>query len=144
MAKRKPLTCAKLADKAAVLLQRLRRLEESDDDGICTCITCGRRQHFSLMDGGHFISRTYTVHKLNPMNIHPQCTGCNGYKGSNPIAYTLAMIDKFSHEWVENMESSKRDRMKWNRADLNEMIEDLKHKIKEQEARLGPYLTNPD
>ena len=36
-------------------LQRAIRMERADDDGNCECVCCGRVQHYTDMDCGHFI-----------------------------------------------------------------------------------------
>lgn len=56
MPKRKPLSYAKEVEKAATLLQKLRRMEEADDNGYCQCVTSGEWRPWQEMDGGHFIS----------------------------------------------------------------------------------------
>ena len=56
----KQKTVAKLREEAAVLLQKLVRMKAADVDGIAQCVTCGKKQHYKEMDGGHFISRKYT------------------------------------------------------------------------------------
>ena len=51
-------TLRKVVDDCAVLLQKLRRLESADEDGLCTSITCGKGGPWKTFDGGHWISRT--------------------------------------------------------------------------------------
>ena len=42
MAKRKKRTIAQEVEAAAKLLQKYVRLKASDDNGYCTCVTCGK------------------------------------------------------------------------------------------------------
>lgn len=144
MTKAKTKTKSRLSNDAAVLLQRLTRLAAADDHGMVKCFTCSAVKHLTLCDGGHWISRTYLAHKLDPDNVHPQCKGCNGFKGSNPIVYTLRMIDTYGDEWVRDMEARKRDRPKWTRASLLELIAELKAEIAIEEDRLGPHAHRPE
>ena len=58
MPKLKPI--GKLVDDCAVLTQKLVRLKAADKHGFCRCVTCGKRQHWKELQGGHFISRTYS------------------------------------------------------------------------------------
>ena len=73
------------------------------------------------------MSRRFTAHKLLEEQIHPQCPGCNGPKKGNPVAYTLYMLDRYGREWVDNLEATKWDTKKYSRAEITEIIEDLKH-----------------
>ena len=75
MRKIKPI--GKVVDQAATLLQKLVRMKAADEEGIATCVTCGKKQHWKEMDGGHYISRTYSKYKLYEENVHVQCKSCN-------------------------------------------------------------------
>ena len=127
MAKRKPKSIARLVEDAACILQRIVRLKAADENGYCACVTCGKIDRWQDLQGGHFISRRFTAHKLLEEQIHPQCPGCNGPKKGNPVAYTLYMLDRYGREWVDNLEATKWDTKKYSRAEITEIIEDLKH-----------------
>ena len=127
MAKRKPKSIARLVEDAACILPRIVRLKAADENGYCACVTCGKIDRWQDLQGGHFISRRFTAHKLLEEQIHPQCPGCNGPKKGNPVAYTLYMLDTFGREWVDNLEATKWDTKKYSRAEITEIIEDLKH-----------------
>jgi hypothetical protein len=129
----KQKTIRKLVDDCAVLLQKIRRLESADDDGYCTCVTCGKNLHWKQMDGGHWISRTYTIHKLNPDNIHPQCKGCNRFDHKIHDDYTLWMIDNYGMEFVEDMNMRKHEPKKYSRPEIEEIKQELKQRMKEFE-----------
>ena len=135
MAKTRPI--GKVVDQAATLMQKLTRMKAADKDGIATCVTCGKKAHWKEMDGGHFISRTYSRHKLNEENCHCQCPGCNRFSNRSIDDYFLFMVDMYGHEHVREMIETKREVIKWNRAALEDTIKDFKARIKEQEARLG-------
>ena len=47
---KKQKTVAKLREEAAVLLQKLVRMKAADENGLATCVTCGKRQHYKDMD----------------------------------------------------------------------------------------------
>jgi hypothetical protein len=119
-------TIARLTNDAAVILQRIVRMKASED-GYCTCVTCGKVCHWQECDGGHFISRTHTVHKLLEENIHPQCKGCNGFKGGAYKEYTLFMIDTYGRACVDNLLQTKTEVRKYSRVEILGIIEDLKH-----------------
>ena len=132
--KTKPI--GKLVDDCATLTQKLVRLKAADKHGICRCVTCGKRDHWKNFDGGHFISRTYSRWKLAEENIHPQCKGCNrfGYKVADN--YAIYMIDMYGEDTVRSMVASKREVIKWNRAELEELKADLRKRVKELESAM--------
>lgn len=133
---RKPPTTPKLKNKAAALLQKLVRMKAADDTGLCKCVTCGRVDSWKLMDGGHFISRAYTFHLLREENIHPQCKRCNRFFSGCHDDYRRYMVDMYGEDFVEWLSHTKRNVMKYTRAELIEIIQSLNVRVKEQEQRL--------
>lgn len=128
---------ASLVNDAASLLQRLVRIKAADENGMCICVTCGKADHWKDMDGGHFIKRTYTAHKLLEENIHPQCRRCNRFMDGEGPAYTLYMIDIYGRDFVDELEQTKRTPRKYRRVEILEIIEELKQRVKEAEQCAG-------
>lgn len=138
MAKKKPI--GKLVDGAATLLQKLVRLKSSDDNGYCTCVSCGHVGHWKDMQGGHFVPRGNSATKLMEENVHPQCPSCNGFGmkfGDAEKHYTLWMIDYYGREFVENLLSLKGKTHKWVRLEVDQLIAEWKDQIKELERQKG-------
>ena len=134
----KKKTIAGLVNDAAVLLQKKVRLKAAlhDDARMVQCVTCRKWDHWTKMQGGHFISRTHTKHKLSEENIHPQCQRCNGFLNGNYIAYSLYMQDMYGREWVENMLATKTEVKKYYRPEILDIIEELKAEVKDLESKL--------
>ena len=143
MAKRKKRTVAQEVEAAAKLLQRYVRLKASDDNGYCTCVTCGKVDHYKAMQGGHFIPRGRTIFKLYEPNIHPQCPHCNcwGMKQAHYVLrYREWMVDYYGERRVKAMEKlAWRTAPKFNREEVIQFQRELKEKIKEEEWRIGEY-----
>ena len=135
--KRKPPTLPKLAEKAAVILQRIVRLKACDDQGYCSCVTCGSTKPWTDMQGGHFISRRHVIHKLLEENIHPQCPYCNGFLDGNMVPYTIFMIDTYGRDFVEELQRTKLEVKKYTRQELVDLIADLNIQEREIRARKG-------
>ena len=129
-------TVGKLKQDAAKLLQKLVRMKYADDFGMCQCVTCHKVQHWKEMDGGHWISRN-SAHLLTEENIHPQCKGCNRFMSGCHEQYTLFMIDTYGMDTVRELSETKRQIVKHTRADLMDLIIELRARIKEQEQRLA-------
>ena len=95
----KKKTLPKLKKEALEALQLLVRVKAADDNGYCTCVTCGVVKLWNDgMQGGHFITRGSTKWCLVEENVNPQCNGCNcfGMKYGNAEAiYTLYMQDMY-------------------------------------------------
>jgi hypothetical protein len=141
MAKRKKSTVAQEVEKAAKLLQRLVRLKASDDNGYCSCVTCGKLDHYKNMQGGHFMPRGRTVFKLFEENIHPQCPHCNcwGMKQAHYVLkYREYMVDTYGERRIKAMERlAWRASPKFERDDVLQLSRNLKEQIKEEEWRIG-------
>lgn len=136
MAKKKK-SIAALVNDAAAIIQRVVRIKAADDNGYCSCVTCGKTSPWQEMQGGHFISRTYTAHKLDEENIHPQCPGCNGPLRGNMVNYTLYMVDTYGRDFVDSLENTKRVTKKYSRPQIVEIIEDMKEYEKEARNNKG-------
>ena len=131
---KKTKTLARVLDDTAVLMQKYVRLKDfTFNGGFCKCVTCGKTGHWKEFDGGHFISRTYTIHKILEENIHPQCKGCNRFAHKCHDDYSMFMIDTYGDEFVRNLIDTKRTVMKYDRQELLETQKELKGKIKEFE-----------
>lgn len=133
---KKTKSIAKVSEDVAVLLQKLVRLENADDNGYCSCVTCGTTKHYKDLDGGHFVSRRYTATRLMKENVWPQCKVCNGYLKGNPIPYTLFMIDTYGKEFVHELHALKNETKKFTRDELAEMSKEFKDQISYHEFRV--------
>lgn len=129
MAKQK--TIRGLVDDCAVLMQKIVRLKDFNQNGYCTCVTCGKTGHWKEMQGGHYISRVYTSTKLLEENIHPQCRGCNMYGHRVHDDYTVYMIDTYGEDFVRELNEIKRNTKKYTRTEVTELREELKERLKE-------------
>ena len=136
MAKTKTLN--QLANDLAVAMQKHVRLKAADSNGLCQCVTCGKRKHWKEMQGGHFIERG-KAHKTLEENIHPQCPYCNQYgmkKASVVLAYRRYMVDLYGEKFVKFLEDTANDVVKRFRPDLVAEIKDLRARNNELEAQL--------
>lgn len=139
--KKKTKSIAKLHNEAAELLQLLVRLKAADDNGYCSCVTCGITKYYKKdgIQGGHFMPRGRAPTKLLEENIHPQCESCNLYGMKFHDAsqvYTLYMIDMYGREEVDRIIALSATKHKWIRKDLEETITDLRIRIRDEEDRI--------
>jgi hypothetical protein len=132
MKKRK--TIAKLVNECAEILQRIVRIKASKN-GYANCVTCGVNKPWQELQGGHFISRVKTAHKLLEENIHPQCGKCNGYLRGNMVAYTLYMEDMYGRDFVEELLATQNQTKKYSRFEIEELKAALKQELTELENK---------
>jgi len=141
MGKRKPPTIAQEVEKAAKLMQRLVRLKASDDNGYCTCVTCGKVDHYKSMQGGHFYGRRHLVFKVFIENCHTQCAGCNLYGMKTTKiqeAYRIYMEDMYGARRIRAMQKlAWRAAPKFKRQDVLDLQKEFREQIKYHEQRIG-------
>jgi hypothetical protein len=109
------------------------RLRDSDKNGICRCITCGKKDHYKNMDAGHFITRNNKSTKYDEKNVHAQCKRDNRFLSGKQYEHSK-MIDEIYGEGAAN-DLLLKSKMVCKRtdADLRAMIMFYKQKVKELE-----------
>ena len=141
MAKRKTPTIAQEVEKAAVLLQELVRLKAADENGYCTCITCGVVKKWNDgMQGAHFFSRGRTSTKLLVENCHSACAGCNAFlhhTTSGVLIYRRYMVGLYGEDGLDEMEALSRTTKKYTREEVKDIKADFKEQIKFHKQRIG-------
>lgn len=106
------------------------RLRDSDENGFCTCYTCGKVAHYKEMQNGHFWSRTHLSTRFNEDNCKVQCVGCNIFKKGNYIVYTKKLLKELGEEKFDELERLKNSTVKISKAEYEQMIEHYTQKIK--------------
>lgn len=122
--------------------QLLARISAADDNGYCTCVTCGYTGLYNdYFDGGHFIAKGSSSYwMLDPRNIHPQCKSCNGNGmkfGNKEAAYTLWMIDKYGRDFVDHMQVMKSKVIKRSQAGYNNFTAEARAEIARHKKRIS-------
>ena len=141
MAKRKTPTIAQEVEKAAVALQELVRLKAADENGYCTCITCGVVKKWNEgMQGAHFFERGRTATKLLVENVHSACAGCNKWlhpTTSGTIIYRRYLVGCYGEDGLDDIEALSRTTKKYTRAEVEDIKADFKEQIKFHKQRIG-------
>ena len=127
--------------KALDAIQKLARVAAADDNGYCQCVSCGKYDHWTAFDGGHFIPKGHSSYwSLRIENLHPQCKGCNGFGmkyGTALQEYTKWMIDYYGRDFVDEMETLKREPVKDYKRDYEEMPREFNELIKHHINRVA-------
>ena len=102
--KKKPIP-RNIRTRCLTSFQKLRRMEEANDEGYVQCISCGKIFSWKEVHGGHYIPRTVRTTELDPDNVWPQCNKCNTYLAGNIFGYRQNLLKKIGKERVERLEN---------------------------------------
>lgn len=130
------MTLSALKKKAWEQLSLVVRRIHADDGGTVECFTCGRLMWWRESQAGHAIPGRTGAVLLDPEIIRPQCVGCNVFQRGQYHIFATKLIKEKGMDWWECKLTESRKVRKWNRAELEEVIEKLKQKNKELDKRL--------
>lgn len=123
MKKKKIRSLKALKNQAWRLMSEFSRQKFADSFGQVSCVSCGIRNHWKTMDGGHF----YHASRQRPVtydhrNIHAQCRRCNYYASDARIKYTLFVESKYGTGTAEELRMLKHQGKEMKRLELEETI----------------------
>lgn len=104
----KKTSLEQMRQKCLKAFQLLRRLEEADEFGYCTCISTGKRIYYKECDGGHLIPRRCKATELEPDNVWPQSKYANQYLNGDYLNYRDNLVKKIGLDRVERLEDLQR------------------------------------
>lgn len=107
------------------------RLRDADENGICTCITCGAKHHWKNMDNGHFIKRQHMSLRYNEINCNAQCRKCNWLGQGEDVKYAAALQKKYGPDIVEKLLLAKNKTVKFTQFEIDQMTKYYTEKLKE-------------
>ena len=118
------------APSRRILIQRLDkafsrhiRKKAANHGGWCECVTCGLSVPWEDIHAGHFIPRGNHVLRWDTRNVHPQCCGCNTYRGGNLIEYTLFIQKKYGQDTLEELVRLKHTNKRHTVQELKDLLE---------------------
>lgn len=115
-----------LLKKADIVFSRYIRDLYSDEQGFCSCITCGAYMPSTEIQNGHYIKRRHMAARFSVMNCHCQCQQCNNDEAHTDYIYREKMIELYGLEAVEGLERLKNIEVKYSESDLKEIIKKYK------------------
>jgi hypothetical protein len=88
-----------LKDKTWKMFSLYIKLRDADENGICTCCTCGQRMNFNSekCHAGHFIAGRNNTVLFDENLVHAQCAKDNIWGSGEQGLYFLFMKDKYGH-----------------------------------------------
>lgn len=106
------------------------RLRDSDQNGICKCISSGKPFHWKDVDCGHYINRSNSALRWNENNCHAQSRHDNRFFEGAMAEYRKNLIKKIGIQNVELLESQARAKKKWHVFEINQLSEHYKGEVK--------------
>ena len=90
------------------------RLRDSDENGLCKCITCWRSFHWKEMDAGHFVTRDRKATRFDERNVSAQCSLCNRHHHGEQFKHGEAidrLYGKGTAELLKNLGAARGARL---------------------------------
>ena len=94
---------SKEEDRLWKWFSRYIRARDTDDFGVCHCITCRKPGHPSEFDCGHFVKRDRYNLKYHEKNCHAQCPACNRFGDGEQGMYAVAIDRKYGTGTAESL-----------------------------------------
>ena len=93
---------------------------------IAECVTCGKKDHYKKLQCGHFQSRRHYSTRWDENNVGVQCYGCNITNQGQQFLFAKHL----GLELAEQMVLKSKQTVKFTDADLQDMIQHYKDKLK--------------
>ena len=80
-------------------------VRQRDVDKFGVCISCGKPITVDTCDAGHFVSAQGCGRDLlfDPMNVHAECGGCNGFDANHLIGYERGLEARYEAPTVVSL-----------------------------------------
>ena len=128
MAKRKRTRSKVVKDLDTVFSQYIRRKDAKNE--IATCVTCDKQDHWKKLQAGHFQSRKHYATRWNEDNVKVQCAACNVFRYGEQFKFGK-WLDNIKKGLSDELATKAKQIVKFSTAELEEMIDIYKNKIKE-------------
>lgn len=100
----------------AVFSIYIRRRYSMND--IAKCVTCGKEDHWSKLQCGHFMSRKHMSTRWNEDNCQVQCAGCNVFRYGEQYIFSQYLGNNLSEE----LHKQSKEICKFTDVELQDMI----------------------
>ena len=128
MAKKK-LTRSKVVKKLDAIFSQYIRMRKAKNE-IATCVTCGKQDHWKKLQAGHFQSRKHYATRWDETNVQVQCAACNVFRYGEQFKFSK-WLDNIKKGLSNELATKAKQIVKFSTAELEEMINIYKNKIKE-------------
>lgn len=105
----------------AVFSIYIRRKDAVND--IAQCVTCGKKDHWSKLQNGHWASRRHYSTRWDERNCNVQCAGCNVFRAGEIYLYTKYLCSQYGDNLPEELYAQSQQIRKFTDVELQELIE---------------------
>lgn len=127
----------KLINKLDAVFSEFIRLRDSDQNGICKCITSGEYFHWRDCDAGHFITRDNKATRWDEQNVNAQGRGDNRFKSGKQFEHGLAIDKKHGPGTASKLLIKSKGVCNWQDFELEAMYGYYKNAVKELKTEKG-------
>ncbi len=127
----KPASIPKLKKELDRVFSIFTRTKDADENGMVSCVTCGRRAYWKEMDAGHYVPRQDLAVRWDPRNVWPQCRPDNVFRGGEPEKMAIYINQTCGAGVAESLRALARQGLKLQRSWLEIKIKEYKAKIGE-------------
>jgi hypothetical protein len=124
-------TVRSLKKKAWKIFSQWIRLKDTDEGGTAYCYTCGDPKHWKELQAGHAIPGRHNSVLFDEEIVRPQCAPCNIWKRGCYHVFTTKLIKENGLIWWEGKLTGSKRIVKYDRVDLEELIEKYNRKVAE-------------
>ena len=98
----------------------IRRKDAVND--IAQCVTCGKKDHWSKLQNGHWASRRHYSTRWDERNCSVQCASCNVFRAGEIYLYTKYLCSKYGDNFPEELYVKSQTICKFTDVELQDMI----------------------
>lgn len=113
------------------------RLRDSDNYGMCSCISCGKKEFWTLVDCGHYEDRAHMGTRYSEKNCNAQCRDCNRFNDGNREGYTRGLISKYGISVIGELETKRNALNKMSRIDYQIAIDHYREEVSKLKREKG-------
>lgn len=117
-----------LIDKLDKIFSIYIRRKDAVND-ISTCVTCGKKDHWTKLQNGHFMSRRHYSTRWDEDNCHVQCSGCNVFRAGEIYLYNKYLCLKYDNNFPDRLYEKSNKVVKFADIDLIELIDYYTKKV---------------
>lgn len=124
---------------ADMYFSRYIRLSGVDENGNCTCYTCGSIHPIKEIDNGHYQKRAHKATRFHENNTKPQCKICNGNTLHNgkQVDFRINLINEIGEKEVLEIERLAKTELKTSAKDYRDISDYYRKKVNELQIKLG-------
>lgn len=95
------------------------------------CFTCDYSGHVSTLQAGHFIPQRHNAYLFSEEGVHAQCARCNGLRQGCQYEYGKHLDELYGKGTADRLIEESKQIKKFTVAELKELYETYKQKIRE-------------